>query len=98
MFASLLPGFAENDYTSYRLRRGGATWYFQPSLSLDATVTRGRWPCGKTAKQYIDEGTSQLAQVNFSSIQRARVKSWSEVLTAMPGKQEAEGVSPLFSF
>ena len=69
-------GFAEDDYTPYSLRRGGATWFFQSSLSLDATVARGRWSCNKTAKQYIDEGIFQLAQVSFTPVQRSRIRTW----------------------
>ena len=78
LFAKLLCrlGFAEDDYTPYSLRRGGATWHFQATLSMDATVARGRWSCNKTAKQYVDEGTFQLAQVNFTASQRAKVKAW----------------------
>ena len=78
LFTTLLRqlGFAEDDYTPYSLRRGGATWFFQTSLSLDATIARGRWSCGKTAKQYIDEGTYQLAQVNFTPVQRSTIRSW----------------------
>ena len=78
LFAALLRrlGFAEDDYTPYSLRRGGATWFFQSSLSLDATVARGRWSCSKTAKQYIDEGTFQLAHVSFTPVQRSRIRTW----------------------
>ena len=78
LFAALLRrlGFAEDDYTPYSLRRGGATWFFQSSLSLDATVARGRGSCSKTAKQYIDEGTFQLAQVSFTPVQRSRIRTW----------------------
>lgn len=77
-FAKMLTklGFAPDDYSPYSLRRGGATWFFQSSLSMDATVARGRWSCSKTAKQYIDEGTSQLAQVFFTPLQRSRIRLW----------------------
>ena len=69
-------GFAPDDYSPYSLRRGGTTWFFQSSLSMDATVARGRWSCSKTAKQYTDEGTSQLAQVFFTPLQRSRIRLW----------------------
>eukprot|EP00435_Cladocopium_sp_Y103_P072729 s88_g41.t1 len=76
LFARLLQelGFSPDDYTPYCLRRGGATWFFQTSLSMDAVVARGRWACNKTAKQYVDEGTMQLAHVSWSSRQRQAVK------------------------
>eukprot|EP00435_Cladocopium_sp_Y103_P066496 s82_g28.t1 len=35
--------FRPEDYTPYGLRRGGATWYFLESGSMDATLHRGRW-------------------------------------------------------
>ena len=73
LFAKLLCrlGFAEDDYTPYSLRRGGATWHFQSTLSVDATVARGRWSCSKTAKQYVicgrrhfPTGASQLYRLS----------------------------------
>lgn len=69
-------GFAADSYLPYSLRRGGATWYYQTTLSLDATVTRGRWACVKTARQYTDEGTMQLAHVTWSSDQCRAVNRW----------------------
>ena len=77
VFGQLLQslGFQQGDYSPYSLRRGGCTWYFQSSLSLDLTVARGRWSCGRTAKQYIDEGTAQLAQVHWTRRQRSLIKA-----------------------
>eukprot|EP00438_Fugacium_kawagutii_P025118 Skav230791 [mRNA] locus=scaffold312:65520:71347:+ [translate_table: standard] len=69
-------GFQPDDYAPYCLRRGGATWYFQSTLSYDATIARGRWACVKTARQYIDEGTMQLAHVSWTRSQRRLVKRW----------------------
>eukprot|EP00438_Fugacium_kawagutii_P016608 Skav236394 [mRNA] locus=scaffold29:273428:287604:+ [translate_table: standard] len=69
-------GFQPDDYAPYCLRRGGATWYFQSTLSYDATIARGRWACVKTARQYIDEGTMQLAHVSWNRSQRRLVKRW----------------------
>lgn len=69
-------GFERDSYLPYSLRRGGATWYYQATLSLDATVTRGRWACVKTARQYIDEGTMQLAHVTWSPDQCRKVATW----------------------
>ena len=34
--------FGPGSYLPHSLRRGGATWYYQATLSLDATVVRGR--------------------------------------------------------
>jgi hypothetical protein len=56
--------FRPDDYTpymTYGARRGGATWYFLETSSLDATLARGRWATSKTARSYIDDGTLTLA-------------------------------------
>ena len=89
MFLEYL-GFAASDYTPYCLRRGGATWHFQATLSLDCTVTRGRWSCTKTARAYIDEGTAQLAHVSWSRAQRKKVDKWSRYLSKVRLRQERE--------
>ena len=91
-FASCLTTlhFQEGSYTPYCLRTGGATWYFQTTLSLDATVTRGRWSCAKTARQYIDEGTAQLAQVAWTRSQQAAVRQWSRFLLKKRLRQSAK--------
>ena len=68
--------FSSGSYHPYSLRRGGATWFFQTSLSIDATVARGRWSAAATAKQYIDEGTAQLASLTWTKAQSARVRKW----------------------
>ena len=70
-------GFTPDSYTPYCLRWGGATWHFQSSLSLDATVARGSWSCSRTARAYIDEGTAQLAHVSWTSKQRQLILKWS---------------------
>ena len=80
--------FSSGTYTPYCLRRGGATWYFQSSLSLDATVTRGRWSCSKTARQYIDEGTAQLAHASWMPSQWRTVRAWSRFLLKVRLRQE----------
>eukprot|EP00438_Fugacium_kawagutii_P014120 Skav213966 [mRNA] locus=scaffold2200:139314:141944:+ [translate_table: standard] len=78
LFSSCLSqlGFNPDDYAPYCLRRGGATWYFQSTLSYDATIARGRWACVRTARQYIDEGTMQLAHVAWTRSQRRSVSHW----------------------
>ena len=68
--------FQGDDYTPYGIRRGGATWYFLETASLDATLSRGRWATSKTARSYIDDGTLTLAQQQWSVAQRRNVKFW----------------------
>ena len=62
-------GFASRTYVPYALRRGGATYHFQTFRNLDLTVQQGRWACPKTARQYLDSGTCQLAHVHWSRFQ-----------------------------
>ena len=78
VFQSLLAtlGFPAGSYLPYSLRRGGATWYYQATLSLDATVVRGRWSCTKTARSYIDSGTLQLAHLTWTAKQTKLVQKW----------------------
>ena len=68
--------FRADDYTPYGVRRGGATWYFLETSSLDATLARGRWASNKTARSYIDDGTLTLAQQHWSVEQRRNIKLW----------------------
>ena len=77
-FQSLLSvlHFPPHSYQPYSLRRGGATWFYQASLSLDLTLTRGRWACQKTCRQYIDSGTMQLAHLQWTAKQSKAVRRW----------------------
>ena len=68
--------FRRDDYTPYGIRRGGATWHFLETASLDATLARGRWSNSKTTRSYIDDGTLTLAQQQWSVAQRRNVKRW----------------------
>eukprot|EP00438_Fugacium_kawagutii_P004545 Skav222287 [mRNA] locus=scaffold807:294967:296464:- [translate_table: standard] len=69
-------GFPSGSYVPYALRRGGATFHWQSTLSLDSTVQRGRWACVKTARLYIDEGTYQLAALSWTTKQSRLVRQW----------------------
>ena len=69
-------GFQPGSYLPYSLRRGGATWFYQTTLSLEATVVRGRWSCAKIARGYIDSGTLQLARLIWTAKQAKLVQKW----------------------
>jgi len=68
--------FTAQDYVPYSIRRGGATWYFLETSSMDATLQRGRWNCNRTARQYIDQGTLAMAKFLWTATQCRRVKQW----------------------
>ena len=52
-------------FRPYGLRRGGATSFFSRSGSLETTLFRGRWSSIRTARAYIVEGMSLLAQLSL---------------------------------
>ena len=59
-----------DDYTPYGIRRGGATWYFLETASLDATLSRGRWATTKTARSYVDAYPGPTAVVSGTKTRR----------------------------
>ena len=52
-------------FRPYSLRRGGATFWFSKHHSLDRLLIDGRWQAAKTARIYLNEGLSVLAQINL---------------------------------
>ena len=52
-------------FRPYSLRRGGATYWFSKHHSLDRLLLEGRWQAAKTARLYINEGLSVLAQLEL---------------------------------
>ena len=68
--------FSGSDYTPYGIRRGGATWFFLETASMDATLHRGRWSCSRTARMYIDQGTLAMAKFFWSRRQKSLVQNW----------------------
>ena len=75
--------FSPDDYSPYGIRRGGATWFFLETGSMDATLARGRWTTAKTARQYIDDGTLALAKLVWTKVQRKAVRQWSTKATRL---------------
>ena len=71
------------------LRRGGATWHFQSSLSLDATVARGRWSCSRTARAYIDEGYGTTCPCLLDERTAPVSTQWARHLLKIRLRQEA---------
>lgn len=50
-------------FRPYSLRRGGATFWFAKHHSMDKILLQGRWQAPKTARIYINEGLSVLAEL-----------------------------------
>ena len=59
-------------YTPYCVRRGGATFDFLDTGSLDRSLFRGRWQQLRTARIYIRQGEELLARLQFTASQRQR--------------------------
>ena len=55
------------DFRLYSLRRGGATYYFQQWGSFDRLLILGRWRAAATARIYINEGLSVLAEMTVAN-------------------------------
>ena len=49
-------------FRPYSLRRGGATFWWQCHANFDKLLMMGRWKAAATAKIYLNEGLSLLAQ------------------------------------
>ena len=62
------------EFTLYSLRRGGATFFFQSTGSLDLAVVRGRWENSKTARIYITEGLALLAGLSLTPSTRVLIQ------------------------
>eukprot|EP00971_Amphidinium_carterae_P196480 3899121-Amphidinium_carterae.1 len=62
-------------YQWYSLRRGGATFAYQRGLDMGGIAIRGRWANARTARIYINDGLSLLAQLAPTSRQRARLEA-----------------------
>ena len=64
----------------YSLRRGGATAHFLEHGSLDKTAVRGRWPSTKTARIYINEAVSTLAQITLTTLQQISIGKCAKII------------------
>ena len=53
------------EFRPYSLRRGGATFWFTKHGSFDTILVQGRWQTPKTARIYLNEGLSVLAELSI---------------------------------
>ena len=58
-------------FAPYSVRRGGATYDYMQSGSLDRALLRGRWQSLKAARLYVRQGEELLAKTAFSAQQHA---------------------------
>ena len=74
-------GCTDPTLTPYCLRRGGATWHFTKYQCYDTTQELGRWTSAKTAKQYINQATSEIAGVHLPKWGKERMSRCNNHLT-----------------
>lgn len=58
-------GFEQWDFRPYSLRRGGATDMFKHEGKFDRLLVVGRWQSSRTARVYLNEGLSVLAELKL---------------------------------
>ena len=80
---------------AYSLRRGGCTAFFRQQGNYDKTVERGRWTSVSTARRYLDDATSSLAELrlppethellpNSGASSNSLCRAWSALRSSMP--------------
>ena len=57
-------GLNKVDFRPYSLRRGGATHFFSTQGMFDKLLVLGRWQSAKTARIYVNQGLSVLAELD----------------------------------
>ena len=83
---SLLTAFGLDGvgYTWYSLRRGGATTDFLEHGSMEATIVRGRWAAGRTARIYIEQAIADSVTAAFSPRQAILVRTYAARWSLQP--------------
>ena len=68
------------EFKPYSLRRGGATFWFCSTSSLQSVIHRGRWENSKTGRVYVTEGLSMLTEIALNQIQLRTLRGSAEIL------------------
>jgi integrase len=63
-------------FRPYSLRRGGATFLFQTTGSMETALLKGRWQSSRVARIYLADGLSCLPHLTFSSKATEMLKQW----------------------
>lgn len=66
-------------FRPYSLRRGGATFLFQSTGSMETALLRGRWASNKVARIYLSDGLSFLPGLRFSGKAKEMLELWAPV-------------------
>ena len=62
-------------YRWYSIRRGGATHAFRESGNLASVMIKGRWSEQRTARVYLNDGLSRLAELVLPVAQASNLKA-----------------------
>ena len=65
-----------HQFRPYSLRRGGATWLFQSTGSMEAALVKGRWSSHRVARIYISDALSFLPGLTFSVEAKSMLQKW----------------------
>ena len=60
-------------YQPYSIRRGGATHAFVTQQTMEAILLRGRWRSLAVARLYLEDGQSQLGQLQTNTKAKAHL-------------------------
>ena len=80
-------------FRPYSLRRGGATWWFTRQGSLDRILIMGRWAAPKTARIYLNEGLSVLAELKIPPLDQ-RIAPFLAIYNAQQAKPVFQPLEP----
>ena len=69
-------GLVAHRYQPYSIRRGGATHAFVTRQTLEAILIRGRWRSLAVARLYLEDGQSQLGQLQTSKQSKALITTY----------------------
>ena len=70
-----LAGLSRLEFSPYSLRRGGATWQFQQTGSLDSCIVRGRWDSVRTARVYIQDGLAVHGSLRLTALEQRALRT-----------------------
>lgn len=51
----------------YSLRRGGASWFFKKTASMEQALLRGRWAASRSARVYIMDASAEAIKLSLSA-------------------------------
>lgn len=66
----------KHQFRPYSLRRGGATWVFQETGSMEAALLKGRWGSSRVARIYISDALSFLPGLTHTFAARKALRQW----------------------